>query len=158
LNRFDLQPGLGSLRSVRSVGSLGNNPLVVQLRGPFKDGLGGNTEGSGTIRRQYLAFGCSSSNPSGLAHHLVWQLFSPSIRISQLRDEGQQSQQLHRGHHYKRRGMAQQSSCRAQLCCNQNHWWEVDLTYAALRIFVLLGVAWDVQLPKRFSGVSTRQP
>jgi fatty-acid desaturase len=32
---------------------------------------------------------------------------------------------------------------------NQRHWWEVDMTYMALKIFVLLGLAWNVQLPKR---------
>jgi fatty-acid desaturase len=33
--------------------------------------------------------------------------------------------------------------------CNQRHWWEIDLTYLLLRLLVLLGLAWDVQLPKR---------
>jgi stearoyl-CoA desaturase (delta-9 desaturase) len=37
---------------------------------------------------------------------------------------------------------------------NQRHWWEIDLTYLLLRLLVLLGLAWDVQLPKR--GVSPR--
>ncbi len=32
---------------------------------------------------------------------------------------------------------------------NQRHWWEVDLTYQVLRLLVLLGLAWDVQLPQR---------
>jgi len=32
---------------------------------------------------------------------------------------------------------------------NQRHWWEIDLTYLLLRVLVLLGLAWDVQLPKR---------
>ena len=32
---------------------------------------------------------------------------------------------------------------------NQRHWWEIDLTYLLLRLLVLLGLAWDVQLPKR---------
>jgi fatty-acid desaturase len=32
---------------------------------------------------------------------------------------------------------------------NQRHWWEIDLTYLPLRLLVLLGLAWDVQLPKR---------
>jgi fatty-acid desaturase len=36
--------------------------------------------------------------------------------------------------------------------CNQRHWWEIDLTYLLLRLLVLLGLAWDVQLPKR--GIS----
>jgi stearoyl-CoA desaturase (delta-9 desaturase) len=31
---------------------------------------------------------------------------------------------------------------------NQRHWWEIDLTYLLLRLLVLLGLAWDVQLPK----------
>ena len=31
---------------------------------------------------------------------------------------------------------------------NQRHWWEIDLTYLFLRGLVLLGLAWDVQLPK----------
>jgi stearoyl-CoA desaturase (delta-9 desaturase) len=35
---------------------------------------------------------------------------------------------------------------------NQRHWWEIDLTYLLLRLLVLLGLAWDVQLPKR--GIS----
>ncbi len=33
--------------------------------------------------------------------------------------------------------------------CNQRHWWEIDLTYLLLRLLVLVGLAWDVQLPKR---------
>jgi fatty-acid desaturase len=33
--------------------------------------------------------------------------------------------------------------------CNQRHWWEIDLTYLFLRLLVLVGLAWDVQLPKR---------
>jgi len=33
--------------------------------------------------------------------------------------------------------------------CNQRHWWEIDLTYLLLRLLVLLGLAWDVQLPQR---------
>ncbi len=33
--------------------------------------------------------------------------------------------------------------------CNQRHWWEIDLTYLLLRLLVLIGLAWDVQLPKR---------
>jgi len=33
--------------------------------------------------------------------------------------------------------------------CNQRQWWEIDLTYLLLRLLVLLGLAWDVQLPKR---------
>ena len=32
---------------------------------------------------------------------------------------------------------------------NQRHWWEIDLTYLLLRLLVLLGLAWNVQLPKR---------
>lgn len=32
---------------------------------------------------------------------------------------------------------------------NQRHWWEIDLTYLLLRLLVLLGLAWDVQLSKR---------
>jgi fatty-acid desaturase len=32
---------------------------------------------------------------------------------------------------------------------NQRHWWEIDLTYLLLRLLVLLGLAWDVQLPQR---------
>ena len=32
---------------------------------------------------------------------------------------------------------------------NQRNWWEIDLTYLLLRLLVLLGLAWDVQLPKR---------
>jgi fatty-acid desaturase len=32
---------------------------------------------------------------------------------------------------------------------NQHYWWEFDLTYLFLRLLVLLGLAWDVQLPKR---------
>jgi stearoyl-CoA desaturase (delta-9 desaturase) len=36
--------------------------------------------------------------------------------------------------------------------CNQRNWWEIDLTYLLLRLLVLLGLAWDVQLPKR--GIS----
>jgi fatty-acid desaturase len=32
---------------------------------------------------------------------------------------------------------------------NQRHWWEIDLTYLLLRLLVLLGLAWDVQLPTR---------
>jgi hypothetical protein len=32
---------------------------------------------------------------------------------------------------------------------NQRHWWEIDLTYLLLRLLVLLGLAWDVQLPKQ---------
>jgi len=31
---------------------------------------------------------------------------------------------------------------------NQRHWWEIDLTYLLLRLLVLVGLAWDVQLPK----------
>jgi fatty-acid desaturase len=36
--------------------------------------------------------------------------------------------------------------------CNQRHWWEIDLTYLLLRLFVLVGLAWDVQLPTRSPG------
>ena len=32
---------------------------------------------------------------------------------------------------------------------NQRYWWEIDLTYLLLRVLVLLGLAWDVQLPQR---------
>jgi len=32
---------------------------------------------------------------------------------------------------------------------NQRHWWEIDLTYLLLRLLVLSGLAWDVQLPQR---------
>ena len=32
---------------------------------------------------------------------------------------------------------------------NQRHSWEIDLTYLLLRLLLLLGLAWDVQLPKR---------
>jgi fatty-acid desaturase len=32
---------------------------------------------------------------------------------------------------------------------NQRRWWEIDLTYLILRVLVLLGLAWDVQLPQR---------
>jgi fatty-acid desaturase len=38
--------------------------------------------------------------------------------------------------------------------CNQRHWWEIDLTFLLLRLLMLVGLAWDVQLPKR--GVSPR--
>ena len=43
---------------------------------------------------------------------------------------------------------------------NQRHWWEIDLTYLLLRLLVLLGLAWDVQLPKRvdFAGRLTPAP
>jgi fatty-acid desaturase len=33
--------------------------------------------------------------------------------------------------------------------CNQRRWWEIDLTYLLLRFFVLVGLAWDVQMPSR---------
>jgi fatty-acid desaturase len=36
--------------------------------------------------------------------------------------------------------------------CNQRHWWEIDLTYLLLRLFVAVGLAWDVQLPTRRPG------
>ena len=39
---------------------------------------------------------------------------------------------------------------------NQRHWWEIDLTYLLLQLLVLLGLAWDVQLPKRV--ISPREP
>jgi fatty-acid desaturase len=32
---------------------------------------------------------------------------------------------------------------------NQRRWCEIDLTYRLLRLLVLPGPAWDVQLPKR---------
>ena len=32
---------------------------------------------------------------------------------------------------------------------NQRHWWEIDLTFLLLRLLVLLGLAWYVQLPKQ---------
>ncbi|MGZ5871547.1 MAG: acyl-CoA desaturase [Bradyrhizobium sp.] len=32
---------------------------------------------------------------------------------------------------------------------NRRHWWEFDLTYLILRLLVLVGLAWDVQLPQR---------
>ncbi len=32
---------------------------------------------------------------------------------------------------------------------NQRRWWEIDLTFQLLRLLVLLGLAWDVQLPKQ---------
>jgi fatty-acid desaturase len=35
---------------------------------------------------------------------------------------------------------------------NQRQWWEIDLTYMLLQLLVLLGLAWDVQLPKRLPG------
>jgi fatty-acid desaturase len=33
--------------------------------------------------------------------------------------------------------------------CNQRYWWEIDLSYQLLRLLVLLGLAWDVQMPQR---------
>lgn len=33
--------------------------------------------------------------------------------------------------------------------CNQRHWWEIDLVYYLLRLLVLVGLAWDVQMPTR---------
>jgi fatty-acid desaturase len=33
--------------------------------------------------------------------------------------------------------------------CNQRHWWEIDLIYCLLRLLVLVGLAWDVQMPTR---------
>jgi len=36
---------------------------------------------------------------------------------------------------------------------NQRHSWEIDLTYLLLRLLLLLGLAWDVQLPKRAATV-----
>jgi fatty-acid desaturase len=35
---------------------------------------------------------------------------------------------------------------------NQHRWWEFDLTYLFLRLLVLLGLAWDVQLPKALAA------
>jgi fatty-acid desaturase len=32
---------------------------------------------------------------------------------------------------------------------NQRHWWEIDLTYQLLRLLMLVGLAWNVQLPNR---------
>ncbi len=37
---------------------------------------------------------------------------------------------------------------------NQRRWWEIDLTYLFLRGLALVGLAWDVQLPKRSSEQS----
>ena len=34
---------------------------------------------------------------------------------------------------------------------NQHHWWELDMTYVGLKILVRLGLASNVQLPKRLS-------
>ena len=36
--------------------------------------------------------------------------------------------------------------------CNQRRWWEIDLTYWLLCLLVSLGLAWDVQHPKRPPG------
>jgi stearoyl-CoA desaturase (delta-9 desaturase) len=33
--------------------------------------------------------------------------------------------------------------------CNQRHWWEIDLVYYLLRMLVVFGLAWDVQMPSR---------
>ena len=44
----------------------------------------------------------------------------------------------HNNHH------AYQSSARQGF-----RWWEIDLTYLLLRLLVLFGLAWDVQLPNR---------
>lgn len=33
--------------------------------------------------------------------------------------------------------------------CNQRRWWEIDLIYYLLRLLVLAGLAWDVQMPTR---------
>jgi stearoyl-CoA desaturase (delta-9 desaturase) len=33
--------------------------------------------------------------------------------------------------------------------CNQRQWWEIDLVYLLLRLLVLAGLAWDVQMPQR---------
>lgn len=33
--------------------------------------------------------------------------------------------------------------------CNQRQWWEIDLVYLLLRLLVLLGLAWDVQMPQK---------
>ncbi len=33
--------------------------------------------------------------------------------------------------------------------CNQRQWWEIDLVYLLLRLLVLVGLAWDVQMPQR---------
>jgi stearoyl-CoA desaturase (delta-9 desaturase) len=35
---------------------------------------------------------------------------------------------------------------------NQHRWWEFDLTYLFLRLLVLLGLAWNVQLPKALAA------
>jgi fatty-acid desaturase len=35
---------------------------------------------------------------------------------------------------------------------NQRHWWEIDLTYLFLRGLVLVGLVWDVKLPKQPGG------
>ena len=36
---------------------------------------------------------------------------------------------------------------------NWRNWWEIDLTYALICVLVLVGLAWDVQLPKRSPDV-----
>jgi fatty-acid desaturase len=41
---------------------------------------------------------------------------------------------------------------------NQHRWWEFDLTYLFLRLLVLLGVAWDVQLPKALAAQRVPDP
>ncbi|MGA7810487.1 acyl-CoA desaturase [Bradyrhizobium sp.] len=37
---------------------------------------------------------------------------------------------------------------------NSHRWWELDMTYLALKLFVLLGLAWNVQLPTRLADVT----
>jgi stearoyl-CoA desaturase (delta-9 desaturase) len=40
---------------------------------------------------------------------------------------------------------------------NGHRWWEIDLTYLVLRVLVLMGVAWDVILPKSSSNAQATE-
>ena len=111
--------------------------------------LGGDHRQGAAIRRQRMALGRHHQDRSGLAYHVVRKFLSPFVRLPQLRDQRQQPQQRSVAIITSGEGWHNNHHAEPGSASNQRRWWEIDLTYLLLRLLVLLGLAWDVQLPKR---------
>ena len=95
-----------------------------------------------------LGLGRGAADRRGLAHHLVGQFGDPCLGLPQLQHARRQPQQRadracsssgegwHNNHH------ADSRSAR-----HGHKWWEIDLTWLAIRLLMLLGLAKNVALP-----------
>jgi len=82
-----------------------------------------------------------------LARFLRHQLPNPHVRRAPIRNQGQFKEPLAAGHPHHGRGWHNNHHHYPSAANQGFFWWEIDLTYAVLRMLKAVGLIWDLRRP-----------